>query len=79
MHRYDLTTGGDKYWVFIQLFINIKNETLNGTNVIQRWWKVSQNTSLSREKMNSIDAFLMLYASVYFLCHTKKIWINFAF
>lgn len=59
-------------YFFYQLFKNIKNETLNGTNVIQRWWKVSQSTSLSLEKMNSIEAFLMLYASVYFLRHTKR-------
>lgn len=39
MHRHDLTTGAmDIVGVFFyQLFTNIKNETLNGTNVIQRW------------------------------------------
>lgn len=73
MHRHDLTTGAmDIDIFFYQLFKNIKNETLNGTNVIQRWRKVSQSTSLSLEKMNSIEAFLMLYASVYFLRHTKR-------
>lgn len=67
------TTGAmDIDIFFYQLFKNIKNETLNGTNVNQRWWKVSQSTSLSLEKMNSIEAFLMLYASVYFLRHTKR-------
>lgn len=34
MHRHDLTTGAMD---IIQLFKNIKIETLNGTNVIQRW------------------------------------------
>lgn len=38
MHRHDLTTGAmDIDIFFYQLFKNIKNETLNGTNVIQRW------------------------------------------
>lgn len=39
MHRHDLTTGAMDIDIFFfyQLFKNIKNETLNGTNVIQRW------------------------------------------
>lgn len=39
MHRHDLTTGAMDIvgFFFYQLFTNIKNETLNGTNVIQRW------------------------------------------
>lgn len=40
MHRHDLTTGAMDIGGFFfnhQLFKNIKNETLNGTNVIQRW------------------------------------------
>lgn len=38
MHRHDLTTGAmDIDIFFYQLFKNIKNETLNGTNVNQRW------------------------------------------
>lgn len=38
MHRHALTTGAmDIDIFFYQLFKNIKNETLNGTNVIQRW------------------------------------------
>lgn len=38
MHRHDLTAGAmDIDIFFYQLFKNIKNETLNGTNVNQRW------------------------------------------
>lgn len=37
MHRHDLTTGAMDIDIFFYQYKNIKNETLNGTNVIQRW------------------------------------------